>query len=85
MFELVREENLRTLKEMNLTSADLSRKGRHPELGTVTLEQLLATWVAHDLDHLVQISRTMARQYADEVGPWKAYISVLRMDSTRKS
>ena len=63
---------------MGLTDADLGRAGTHPELGRVTLGELLATWVAHDLDHLVQVSRTMAKQYRDEVGPWRAFLSVLR-------
>lgn len=62
---------------MNLTEADLDRRGRHPELGTVTLRQLLATWVAHDLDHVTQIARVMARQYAEDVGPWRAYLRVI--------
>ena len=59
------------------TEADLDRRGRHPELGVVTLRQLLATWVAHDLDHVVQISRVLARQYTDEVGPWRAYLRII--------
>jgi hypothetical protein len=52
--------------------------GEHPELGPVTLEQLLATWVAHDLGHLAQIARVMAKQYRDAVGPWEAYLPVLQ-------
>jgi len=55
----------------------LSRTGEHPEFGTVTLAQLLATWVAHDLGHVAQITRVMARQYREAVGPWKAYLPVL--------
>ena len=62
---------------MRLSEADLDRRGTHPELGVVTLRQLLATWVAHDLDHLVQISRVLARQYTDEVGPWRAYLRII--------
>jgi hypothetical protein len=62
---------------MRLSDADLDRPGRHPELGPVTLRQLLATWVAHDLDHVVQISRVMAKQYSEEVGPWRAYLRVI--------
>ena len=65
------------LAALRLTDADLDRHGRHPELGVVTLRQLLATWVAHDLDHVVQISRVLARQYSDEVGPWRAYLRVI--------
>jgi hypothetical protein len=63
---------------MKLTAVDLKRTGTHPELGTVTLEALLATWVVHDLDHVVQVSRTLAKQYRDAVGPWQAYLSVLK-------
>ena len=76
-FATLRHANLRELATLRLTSADLARRGRHPELGTVTLRQLLATWVAHDLDHVMQISRVMARQYSDEVGPWRAYLRVI--------
>jgi len=76
-FATRRQESLRELAAMRLTDADLDRCGRHPELGTVTLRQLLATWVAHDLDHVVQISRVLARQYSDEVGPWRAYLRVV--------
>ncbi|HKB71171.1 MAG TPA: DinB family protein [Thermoanaerobaculia bacterium] len=77
-FAELRRENLSILLGMNLTIADLSRTGRHPELGEVTLGQLLATWVAHDLDHVSQIARTMAKVYGDAVGPWSAYLSILR-------
>lgn len=73
----LRKENLRALAALRLSDADLDRRGRHPELGVVTLRQLLATWVAHDLDHVVQISRVMARQYAEEVGPWRAYLRII--------
>jgi hypothetical protein len=76
-FAALRREGLRELAAMRLTDADLDRRGRHPELGTVTLRQLLATWVAHDLDHVVQISRVLARQYSDEVGPWRAYLRII--------
>jgi hypothetical protein len=76
-FERKREENLRTLQELRLAPADLERPGRHPELGPVTLGQLLATWVAHDLDHVVQVARVMAKRYTAEVGPWRAYLRVL--------
>jgi hypothetical protein len=73
----LRQANLRELAALRLTDADLDRRGRHPELGVVTLRQLLATWVAHDLDHVVQISRVLARQYSDEVGPWRAYLRII--------
>jgi hypothetical protein len=77
-FAALRRENVAALSGMNLTSAELSRAGRHPELGDVTLGQLLAAWVVHDLDHVGQIARTMAKVYADAVGPWSAYLSILR-------
>jgi len=76
-FAALRQENLRELAALDLTDANLERRGRHPELGSVTLRQLLATWVAHDLDHVVQISRVLARQYSDEVGPWRAYLRII--------
>jgi len=66
-----------TLKEMNLRPEDLQKPGLHPELGPVTLAQLLATWVAHDLDHVGQIARTMAKVYKDATGPWSTYLSIL--------
>ena len=76
-FEQLRKENLKLLAAKNLSDAMLSLKGEHPELGTVTLAQLLATWVVHDLGHLAQISRVMAKQYNSEVGPWKKYLTIL--------
>lgn len=77
-FAALRRDNVAELVGMKLTSADLSRTGQHPELGQVTLGQLLATWVVHDLDHVGQIARTMAKVYAAAVGPWSAYLSILR-------
>ena len=77
-FAALRERNLKILREMRLTEEDLERPGRHPALGPVTLRQLLATWVAHDLDHIGQIARAMAHQYRDLVGPWQEYLRVLR-------
>lgn len=77
-FTHLRGENLAALVDMNLTEADLERKGLHPELGEVTLGQLLATWVVHDLDHVAQIARTMAKAYGEATGPWTAYLSILR-------
>lgn len=76
-FATLRQENLRGLAALRLTDADLDRRGRHPELGVVTLRQLLATWVAHDLDHVAQVSRVLARQYSDDVGPWRAYLRII--------
>jgi hypothetical protein len=76
-FATLRRENLRELAALRLTDTDLARRGLHPALGAVTLRQLLATWVAHDLDHVVQISRVLARQYSDEVGPWSAYLRII--------
>lgn len=75
-FRRLRRDNLETLASWKLGPSDLERRGRHPELGVVTLRQLLATWVAHDLAHIGQIVRVMAKQYRDAVGPWKAYMSV---------
>jgi hypothetical protein len=67
-----------TLLRMNLSAEDLGRTGLHPELGEVTLGQLLATWVVHDLDHVAQIARTMAKVYREATGPWSVYMSILR-------
>ena len=77
-FARVRAENLDELRALNLQKEDLNRRGRHPSLGVVTLSQLLATWAAHDLTHLHQLSRIMAHQYREAVGPWSAYLGVLR-------
>ncbi len=76
-FDRLRELNLRELEAMHLTAAELEKRGRHPELGVVTLRQLLATWVVHDLGHIGQVVRVMAKQYGDEVGPWRGYLPVL--------
>ena len=72
-----RQQSLDALQQMNLTPDKLALKGTHPELGAVTMKQLLATWVVHDLGHIRQIARVMAKQYAEAVGPWKAYLSIL--------
>lgn len=77
-FERRRRASLRDFAAIGPTDADLARIGKHPEFGTVTLSQLLSTWTAHDLIHLSQITRTMARRYRDAVGPWKAYIRTLQ-------
>ena len=74
----LRRENVAALARLNLTESELERKGVHPELGEVTLRQLLATWVVHDLDHIAQIARTMAKAYGEATGPWTAYLSILR-------
>jgi uncharacterized damage-inducible protein DinB len=76
-FEQLRGENLRHLQEMSLTSEMLGKQGAHPELGVVTLGQLLSTWVVHDLGHIGQIVRVMAKQYREAVGAWQAYLPVL--------
>jgi hypothetical protein len=77
-FARLRVENLRELREMNLKEEDLRRRGRHPALGVVTLSELLATWAVHDLTHVHQISRILAYPYREAVGPWSAYLGVLR-------
>jgi hypothetical protein len=76
-FAALRAQNLSELRALNLKPEDLARRGRHPALGVVTLSELLATWAAHDLTHLHQISRVMAHQYREAVGPWSAYLGVL--------
>lgn len=76
-FARLRSESLNELRALNLKPEDLERRGHHPALGAVTLSQLLATWAAHDLTHLHQISRVMAHQYREAVGPWSPYLGVL--------
>src|ERR1044072_2751536 len=76
-FARMRAETLRQLDELNLTPELLEKRGLHPELGPVTLSQLLATWVVHDVSHIGQIARVMSKQYGEAVGPWKAYLPVL--------
>jgi uncharacterized damage-inducible protein DinB len=76
-FARLRAESLTTLAGWRLTDAQLALEGEHPAFGPVTLRQLLATWVAHDLGHVAQIARVMARQYRQAVGPWRAYLPVL--------
>lgn len=77
-FAHLRRKNVAELNLLNLRPADLARAGLHPDLGQVTLGQLLSTWVVHDLDHIAQIVRTMAKVYTRAVGPWSAYLSILR-------
>ncbi len=76
-FRELRQQNISILLSKNLTDADLNKTGIHPDFGSVILKQLLSTWVAHDLTHISQIVRVMAKQYKAEVGPWTAYVSVL--------
>jgi hypothetical protein len=76
-FARLRADNLTLLRTWQLTPAQLVLSGEHPEFGSVTLSQLLATWVVHDLGHIAQIARVMAKQYATAVGPWRVYLPVL--------
>ena len=76
-FAALRAENLQALASLPLDGSTLDRRGTHPAFGPVTLRQLLATWVAHDLDHLMQIARILAAQYAEAVGPWRAYLRII--------
>jgi hypothetical protein len=84
-FDDVRRQSLERLDALRLTATDLERVGRHPEFGAVTLRELLATWVAHDLGHVSQVVRVMARQYTEAVGPWRAYLSILKSQSDKRS
>jgi len=77
-FKALRRDNLARLQALNLKPAQLELIGTHPELGAVTVRQLLATWTAHDLAHLLQVSRVMAKRYKPEVGPWAEYLSVMK-------
>lgn len=77
-FAGLRRDSIQSLRTMHPGTSDLERVGTHPELGAVTLGQLLATWVVHDLDHIAQVARTIAKRYSNDVGPWSAYLSILR-------
>jgi hypothetical protein len=77
-FERLRAANLETLRSWHLTEKQLELRAMHPELGPVTLRQLLATWAVHDLTHIRQIVASMAKRYEDEVGPWREYLSILK-------
>jgi uncharacterized damage-inducible protein DinB len=77
-FKKLRAKNVQTLRSLNITDKDLQAKGIHPFFGEVSLSQLLSTWVVHDLNHIAQISRVMAKQYKEEVGPWIEYLKILR-------
>lgn len=79
-FKILRNKNLAILKGIPFTGEMLNRKGIHPEFGEVTLQQLLATWSVHDLAHISQISRVMAKQYKDEIGPWVKYFSIFNKE-----
>jgi hypothetical protein len=76
-FEEVRKDNVAWLKSLNLTETDLEKKGMHPALGEVTLRNLLSTWVVHDLTHIAQVTRVMAKQYKEEMGPWPEFFRIL--------
>jgi len=74
---LARRANLEVVRSWRLDDAQLALPGRHPELGSVTLRELLATWAVHDLNHVAQIARVMAQRYTEDVGAWRAYLSIL--------
>jgi DinB superfamily len=77
-FKILREKNIEYIRSKKITANNLEEKGIHPAFGEVTLSQLLATWVVHDLNHIAQISRVMAKQYKAAVGPWTAYLKILQ-------
>ena len=76
-FSRLRAQNIVILKSKNLTGEDFEKTAIHPEFGEVKLSQLIATWTAHDLSHIAQISRVMAKQYKDAIGPWVAYLPIM--------
>ena len=76
-FDLARKENMEWLKSLNLKEKDFDKKGLHPKLGEVTLRNLFSTWVVHDLTHIAQITRVMAKQYKEEMGPWPEFFRIL--------
>ena len=76
-FEKLRKESLSWLRSLNLSETDFDKKGVHPELGEVSLKQLLSTWTVHDLTHIAQVTRVMAKQYKEETGPWIEYFRIL--------
>jgi len=76
-FAALRQQSLEDLAALEIANVDLDRRGTHPDLGPVTLRQLLAAWVAHDCDHVAQIARVLAHQYSADVGPWRAYLRVI--------
>lgn len=83
LFEEERAQNVAELRALSLTSVDLEKVGRHPAFGTVSAQQLLATWTVHDFNHISQISKAMAFQYRDSVGPWEEYLSILAPPNPR--
>ena len=76
-FETLRNENIIWLRSLDLTDTDFDKKGMHPQLGEVTMKNLLATWVVHDLTHIAQITRVMAKQYKDAIGPWTEFFRII--------
>jgi DinB family protein len=76
-FEELRKENMKWFRALNLSEADLDKQGMHPVLGQVTLRQLLSTWVIHDLTHIAQATRVMAKQYKSEMGPWVDFFRIM--------
>lgn len=76
-FEAARKENVQWLRSVNLTEEDMHKRGIHPALGEVTLTNLLSTWVVHDLTHIAQVTRVMAKQYKEEMGPWPEFFRIL--------
>lgn len=78
-FIRVRSASIEKLRDLNISEEQLVKEAIHPELGIVNLSQLIATWVVHDLDHIAQISRVMAKQYKNEVGPWIHYLKILKI------
>jgi hypothetical protein len=83
LFESLRTANLTELRSLSLKPADLERRGQHPEFGPVTLGQMLATWVAHDLNHIAQVCKAIAFQHRTQVGPWEVYLSILAPPAPR--
>ncbi|MGE5114170.1 MAG: DinB family protein [Acidobacteriaceae bacterium] len=79
-FGSIRAQNIETLRAMDLSAVDLARRGLHPALGVVTLSELVATWAVHDLTHLHQLSRILAHQYREVVGPWRRFLGVLQCE-----
>ena len=84
-FADLRKQNLKLLRSWKLTSEQLALPGEHPSLGPVTLARLLAAWVVHDLGHIAQVARVLAKQYGDQVGPWTPYLPVLTDHLTPRS
>ena len=84
-FEALREAGLRTIRGLVESGVDLEARGEHPELGEVSLAELLATWAVHDLNHIAQIVRVVARQFEGDVGPWRAYLPILGPNRGRES